>query len=332
MGSLLCSLLLLPGLAMICGGLKYKEQRFNPLSAGVSSVLLITSIVAAFTPTLFYQIYGGTNLECGGCFTNITTGAIKCTQCFHTPLDLDVDPMYVDRARVMQWIIAAIMPLTYIIGLIFTLKTHSHIYDIPIHSKELAKGSHDEEEGGGHGGGHGGPAWNIPVSLMVLLIATGLFAVIAELITGVVQPVSESLGLSQTFVGLTLIALIPSISELVNAILFAMQDNISLSMEIGSALAAQIALIQIPVLVAFSAIYNHGAGEGSFTMIFPVLEVFGVVMAVIITNYLSTDGRSNYFLGSALVAVYVLLIAAFYFQPDQEQNMSLPPIMNKTEL
>jgi len=47
-GSLLGDLLLLPGLAMIAGGIKYKEQRFSPAVAGVSSVLLIVSVIGNF--------------------------------------------------------------------------------------------------------------------------------------------------------------------------------------------------------------------------------------------------------------------------------------------
>ena len=49
-GSLLGDLLLLPGLAMIAGGIKYKEQRFSPAVAGVSSVLLLVSVIGTSSP------------------------------------------------------------------------------------------------------------------------------------------------------------------------------------------------------------------------------------------------------------------------------------------
>ena len=49
-GSLLGDLLLLPGLAMIAGGIKYKEQRFSPAVAGVSSVLLLVSVIGSPFP------------------------------------------------------------------------------------------------------------------------------------------------------------------------------------------------------------------------------------------------------------------------------------------
>jgi Ca2+/H+ antiporter len=36
------------------GGLKYKEQKFNPVAAGVSSVMLIVSVAGEF---IFTDIY-----------------------------------------------------------------------------------------------------------------------------------------------------------------------------------------------------------------------------------------------------------------------------------
>lgn len=69
--------------------------------------------------------------------------------------------------------------------------------------------------------------------------------------------------ISEKFLGLTLFALVPNITEFMNAISFALYDNIVLSMEIGSAYALQVCLLQIPVMVAFSAWYNYGKEETS---------------------------------------------------------------------
>lgn len=57
-GSFLGSMLLLPGLSMIAGSFKLKEQRFNSKSAGVSSTMLILAMIGSLIPTLFYHIYG----------------------------------------------------------------------------------------------------------------------------------------------------------------------------------------------------------------------------------------------------------------------------------
>lgn len=57
-GSIFVGVLFLPGLSMCFGALARKTQRFNVRSAGVTSTMLLFAVIAAFGPTLFYQVYG----------------------------------------------------------------------------------------------------------------------------------------------------------------------------------------------------------------------------------------------------------------------------------
>lgn len=57
-GSIFAGILFLPGLSMCFGAIKRKTQKFNVKSAGVTSTMLLFAVIAAFGPTLFYQIYG----------------------------------------------------------------------------------------------------------------------------------------------------------------------------------------------------------------------------------------------------------------------------------
>jgi Ca2+:H+ antiporter len=57
-GSIFAGIMFLPGLSMCFGAIKRKTQRFNAKSAGVTSTMLLFAVIAAFGPTLFYQIYG----------------------------------------------------------------------------------------------------------------------------------------------------------------------------------------------------------------------------------------------------------------------------------
>jgi Ca2+:H+ antiporter len=57
-GSIFAGILFLPGLSMCFGAMIRKTQRFNVKSAGVTSTMLLFAVIAAFGPTLFYQIYG----------------------------------------------------------------------------------------------------------------------------------------------------------------------------------------------------------------------------------------------------------------------------------
>lgn len=155
-GSLLTNMLLLPGIAMIFGGLKYKQQYFNRTAgkfffcssidlivntAGVSSTLLLIALVGAFMPTLFYQIYGSYELDCSQCYntTKLTNnGTLSCTGCKYVEREIYNDPIYTQKARPLAYVCASILPMAYIVGLIFTLKTHAYLYENVSSSSEVS--------------------------------------------------------------------------------------------------------------------------------------------------------------------------------------------------
>mmetsp|Transcript_16080 Transcript_16080/g.41282 ORF Transcript_16080/g.41282 Transcript_16080/m.41282 type:complete len:887 (-) Transcript_16080:57-2717(-) len=315
-GSLLGVMLLLPGLSMVFGGIRHKTQRFNPAAAGVSMVLLILSVVGAFIPTIYYNIYGSSTLNCYDCASAlpnpmevVNTTAASCTMCQWVPVaELHTDPIFQNYAKPLSYMVAAILPLAYLVGLLFTLKTHKHIYDMP-----------DSED---DGGGHDAPAWTKLQCVVILVVATVLFGLVSEELVDSLQPTLDAIGLDQAFAGLTIIALIPNTAEIVNAIQFALQNNFALSLEIGNAAATQITLIQMPVLVVIGAIISDGHQNPGFTLIFPLLDLVAVFLAMIIVNYISIEGKSNYFTGSALILVYVLLVSAFYFVPSTDDGSS----------
>ncbi|KAI7907877.1 uncharacterized protein BX663DRAFT_425939 [Cokeromyces recurvatus] len=125
-----------------------------------------------------------------------------------------------------------------------------------IHAKEP-----EEEEEEEAAAGHDSPNWTKMMSYSVLFSCTLLYSIIAEILVQTVDDVMENATIDERFLGLTLFALVPNITEFTNAISFALYGNIVLSMEIGSAYALQVCLLQIPVMVAFSLWYNWGKEE-----------------------------------------------------------------------
>ena len=71
-GSIFAGILFLPGLSMCFGAIKRKTQRFNAKSAGVTSTMLLFAVIAAFGPTLFYQIYGSVSVNAFRCRRMLT--------------------------------------------------------------------------------------------------------------------------------------------------------------------------------------------------------------------------------------------------------------------
>ena len=192
-----------------------------------------------------------------------------------------------------------------------------------IFSQSKSQAPENDGVAAGHAG-HDAPSWSRMVSLSVLFSCTFLYAIIAEIIVDMVDVVIKGSGLSAKFVGVTLFALVPNTTEFMNAMSFALNGNIALSLEIGSAYALQVCLIQIPVLVLFSAIYNSSYLSGpdmditqhSFTLIFPRWDIIAIIFSIFLLTYTYNEARSNYHRGSILVLSYMVFIAGFFFAPS----------------
>ena len=120
-GSFLLGLLALPGVAMFFGGLRRPEQRFNAKSASVTSTMLVVATICVFTPTIFQKIHGSYQFQCKTCPDDK-----KCNSCQITQPHPTDDPVYLSSTRPLMFLCAIVLVLTYAIGLLFTLRTHSH--------------------------------------------------------------------------------------------------------------------------------------------------------------------------------------------------------------
>lgn len=281
---------------MIIGGLKHREQRFNIRSAGVSSALLFISVGGVFAPTLFSKAYG--SLVCEGC-TNQTGGSFTCRNCHYDTSESNYT-LFHNHVEPLVYTVSILLPAAYTIGLIFTLKTHSHIYHIHV------------EEGEGVTSHQGAVVhWSRWRSLLILIMATLLMSACADLITEHIQPILSQPNISQYFIGVTILAMVPEIPEIVNGIQFALQNNISLSLEVGNCIAVQVCMLQIPLLVLFNVFYDVG-----FVLVFSDLHLWSSIFGVILVNYIFMDGKSDYLQGTALVVVYLILMALYYFAPS----------------
>lgn len=125
-----------------------------------------------------------------------------------------------------------------------------------------------------HGHGHNSPNWSPRKSPVVLLTATIAYAIVAKILVDTVSIIRDSTNVDEKFSRPTLFALIPNTTEFINVISFAMNENIALSMEIGSAYTLQVCLLQIPTLVLFSATHRNwihvgGLAASTLTLMFP---------------------------------------------------------------
>lgn len=166
----------------------------------------------------------------------------------------------------------------------------------------------DEEQGGGHDA----PNWSQKKSTVILLGATILYAIIAEILVDNVDAVLSHFPINPKFLGLTVFALVPNTTEFVNAISFAVSGNVALSMEIGSAYALQVVLIQIPCLAIYSIYMNFESVDKIFSLVFPRWDIVAVLISIYLFTYIYAEGKSNYFKGVILMLIYGVVLTGFY--------------------
>ncbi|XP_035826818.1 low affinity vacuolar monovalent cation/H(+) antiporter-like [Aplysia californica] len=310
-GSILCCILLVPGLSMVIGGLKFRRQNFNPKSANISSSLLFVAVIGVFAPTIFSKIYG--NLECDSCEPHSeVNGTIKngtgflCSGCRTVTVGPDNNQsLYKAHVEPLVYTCSLILPIAYIIGLIFSMKTHTaEIFD-DFENRQRDEGA----------GSHGGRAqWSRVKSTFILLLCATAIALSSDLISANIPPLLNASGISEYFIGVTLLSIVSMLAEIVNGIQFSLQNNVNLAIEIGSAAAIQVCMVQLPIIVLANLIYPMG-----FNAVFSDIHLWAIVFAVIVINYIFQDGKSDYFQGSIVVFIYILLMAMYFFTVTPEQ-------------
>ena len=186
-------------------------------------------------------------------------------------------------------IVAVIMFIIYILSLVFTFFTHKDIYSVDNseENKEEAK-------------------WSVKKSILVLAVATILIAIESELLVGAVEPMTQSIGLSEFFVGIILVPIIGNAAEHSTAVVMALKNKMDVSVEIAIGSSLQIILFVAPILILLSLLFTP------MSIVFNVFELVALIVSVIITNKVASDGKSNWLEGVQLLAVYAIIAAAFF--------------------
>jgi Ca2+:H+ antiporter len=133
----------------------------------------------------------------------------------------------------------------------------------------------------------------------------------SELLVGAVHEAASTVGVSEVFIGVIVVAVVGNAAEHSTAVLVAMKNKMDLAMNIAIGSSIQIALFVAPVLVFVSYLVPGGPMDLRFTP----FEVMAVGIAVVVVNLVAQDGESNWLEGALLLAVYLVLGIAFFFLP-----------------
>lgn len=147
-------------------------------------------------------------------------------------------------------------------------------------------------------------------ALLLLLGATVLTTVQAEVLVGGLNAILLRLGLSELFIGVIVVALVGNAAEHYSAVSAARRDEMTLAVEIAIGSSAQIALLVAPLLVLASFALGH-----PMTLLFHPFEIAAIGLSVGATAIVSLDGESNWVEGLQLLALYLIIALAFSLMP-----------------
>jgi len=199
---------------------------------------------------------------------------------------------YGSKVETLSLLVAIVLMLTYVAGLFFSLRTHRDLFNPP-----------SERDSEGRFG------WSVRRSVGMLAIAGVAVGVMSEILVGSISEASESLGLSEFFIGVIVVAIIGNAAEHWVAVLVAAKNKMDLAVNIGIGSSAQVALFVAPVLVVASFVI----GPSPMALVLNGFELGAIILAVLIANYVTHEGESTWFEGVQLLAVYLILGIAFFF-------------------
>ena len=268
-GALLANLLLVMGLAMVVGGIKYKEQKFASIVARINGSTMTLAVTALVLPALL-----------------IKTSTVVAPETI-THLSLTV---------------AVVLLVVYALTLVFSLKTHSYLYDVGVKDLDIdpeaaAAGEHAEKP-------------SLWLWAGVLVVATLGVAFVSEIFVAALEEATATLGFTGLFSGVILVPLVGGAAEYLTAVRVAAKDNMDLVISISMGSSLLVALLIVPTLV----LVGQAIGQ-PMDLNFNLFEVVAIVIAVALVNLISLDGRAIWLEGVLLLATFVILGTAFYFHP-----------------
>src|SRR5205823_3772405 len=149
--------------------------------------------------------------------------------------------------------------------------------------------------------------WSTRRSVTALAIAGVIVGVMSEILVGSIADAAKSIGLSEFFIGAIVVAIVGNVAEHWVAVYVARKDQMDLAVNIAIGSSAQIALFVAPLLVLLSFFF----GDHPMALVFNGFELAAIVLAVLIANRVTIEGRSNRFEGVQLLSVYLIVAIAF---------------------
>jgi Ca2+:H+ antiporter len=258
------------------------------LTGSVICNLLLVLGAAAFAGGLTRQrqTFNATAVLSGVALMYLAVTGLIIPNLFHLTMGRVAEPMM----RPLSVAVAVVLLLLYALSLLFSLGTHAQLF---------------EGEGG-----EASRSWSLQRAVLLLAVTTAGTVGVAEVLVHALEPGIAALGLTPTFVGVVVIAVVANAAEHSSAILMAVRNQVDVAFSICLESSKQIALLIAPLLVLVSGLLGH-----PLTLEFSNLEVLALGISVGATTIIALDGETNWLEGAMLLGVYALLAIVFFYVP-----------------
>lgn len=157
--------------------------------------------------------------------------------------------------------------------------------------------------------GHVEKPWSLARVIVVLAVAGVSAALVSDWFVQALEPAIETLGISQAFAGLVVVAIAGNAVENVVGIQLALKNKSDYALSVILNSSLQVALALTPILVLLSYFFTSTV----LTLVLPPLLVVALALTAFLSVLIVYDGESNWLEGLALIGLYALIAMSFWW-------------------
>ncbi len=213
------------------------------------------------------------------------------TASFNTPA--------VEFEREVTVVISLLLIVLFLASIPDTIRNANHESPVTGTREALAAASEVDEHG----------QWPLNIATLMVLVATIGSLVVSSWFVDELPTAMASLGISEAFAGLIIVALASNAVESFVGVQLASKNQQSYAMQIILQSPVQVAMIVAPLIALTAPL----VGAATFTLVLSPLLLGVMFMAVFIAIIVVSDGESTWFEGAALITLYLGIATAFWW-------------------
>jgi Ca2+:H+ antiporter len=201
--------------------------------------------------------------------------------------------------REITVVISLLLIILFLASIPDTIRHANHESPITGTREALVAASEADEHG----------TWPFNVAALMVLVALTGSIVVSSWFVDVLPTAMSTLGISEAFAGLIIVALASNVVEGISGIKLAARNQQSYALQIILQSPVQVAMIVAPLIALAAPL----VGAATFTLVLSPLLLAVMFMAVFIAIVVVSDGQSTWFEGAALITLYLGIATAFWW-------------------